>query len=60
MVGGIGAGRKKGCCVPEAIAQPLEDLEDVYLARQALERNRKSPECTIPIKDVMKRYGLVD
>lgn len=51
-------GRTKSFYVREAILQHLEDLEDVYLAADRLERIRSGTESTIPLEDVMKRYGV--
>ena len=51
-------GRSKTFYVREAILQHLEDLEDMYLAEQALERIRSGEESSIPLEDVIKRHGL--
>lgn len=51
-------GRTKSFYVREAILQHLEDLEDIYLAERTLRRIRNGKEGTIPLEDVMKRYGL--
>jgi len=51
-------GRAKTYYVREAILEHLDDLEDLYLAENALERIRSGEEHTIPLKDVMKRHGL--
>ncbi len=51
-------GRTKTFYVREALLQHLEDLEDIYLAENALERIRKGEERTVPLKSVLKRYGL--
>ena len=51
-------GRTKTFYVREAILEHLEDLEDTYLAEGVLERIRSGEEQTIPLKDVLKRYGL--
>jgi RHH-type rel operon transcriptional repressor/antitoxin RelB len=53
-------GRTKTFYVREAILQHLEDLEDVYAAELVLERIRSGEEKPIPLRDVMKRHGLVD
>lgn len=42
----------------EAILEHLDDLEDLYLAENSLERIRRGEEGTIPLKDAMKRHGL--
>jgi RHH-type rel operon transcriptional repressor/antitoxin RelB len=53
-------GRTKSFYVREAILQHLEDLEDIYLAERTLQRIRDGKERTIPIEEVLKRYGLED
>jgi RHH-type transcriptional regulator, rel operon repressor / antitoxin RelB len=49
-------GRSKSFYAREAILTHLEDLEDLYLARRALEEGGE----LIPLDDVMKKYGLVE
>jgi RHH-type rel operon transcriptional repressor/antitoxin RelB len=51
-------GRTKTYYARQAILEHLEDLEDLYLAERTLERIRSGEERTIPLKKVMKRYGL--
>lgn len=51
-------GRTKTYYAREAILEHLDDLEDLYLAEQALERIRRGDERTIPLKTVMKRHDL--
>lgn len=51
-------GRTKTYYAREAILEHLDDLEDLYLAEQALERIRRGDERAIPLKTVMKRHGL--
>ena len=51
-------GRTKTYYVREAILEHLDDLEDLYLAEQALERVRRGEERSIPIKDAVRRRGL--
>jgi len=53
-------GRTKTFYVREAILEHLDDLEDVYLAEQVLQRIRSGEEQTIPLKDALKRHGLED
>ena len=50
--------RTKTFYVREAVLNHLEDLEDVYLAEKALIAIREGRSKTIPIEEVMKRYGL--
>jgi RHH-type rel operon transcriptional repressor/antitoxin RelB len=47
-------GRTKSFYAREAIIEHLEDLEDSYLARKALEEGGEP----IPLEDVMKKYGV--
>jgi RHH-type rel operon transcriptional repressor/antitoxin RelB len=51
-------GRTKTFYVREALLEHLEDMEDMYLAEDVLERIRTGEAQTIPLKDVMKRHGL--
>lgn len=51
-------GRSKSSYMIEAIREHLDDLEDLYLAEQRLVDIRSGKTQTIPIEDVMKRYGL--
>jgi RHH-type rel operon transcriptional repressor/antitoxin RelB len=51
-------GRTKSFYARQAILEHLEDLEDVYLAERTLERIESGEESTIPLKKLIKRYGL--
>jgi len=51
-------GRTKTSCAREAILRYIEDSEDAYDAERARERIRTGKEHTIPLGDVMKRYGM--
>lgn len=51
-------GRTKSYYAREAIVEYLEDLEDVYLAEKRLEDVRAGRTKTIPLEDIMKRYGM--
>jgi RHH-type rel operon transcriptional repressor/antitoxin RelB len=51
-------GRTKTYYVREAILEHLEDLEDLYLAEEALERIRSGEERTVPLKSVITRHGV--
>ena len=53
-------GRTKTFYAKEAILEHLDDLEDVYLAEKELEDLRAGRSTTVPLKDVMKEYGLDD
>jgi RHH-type transcriptional regulator, rel operon repressor / antitoxin RelB len=51
-------GRTKTYYARQAILEHLEDLEDLYLAERTLERIRSGEERTVPLKKLLKRYGL--
>jgi RHH-type rel operon transcriptional repressor/antitoxin RelB len=51
-------GRSKTFYVREAIEEHLEDLEDLYLAEQQMTKIRAGKLKTIPLEEVMKRYGM--
>lgn len=51
-------GRTKTFYAREAILEYLDDLEDLYLAEQRLIDIRAGRSQTVPLEDVMKRYGL--
>lgn len=51
-------GRSKSFYVREAILEKIEDMEDVYLAEEVLERVRKGDEKTISAEDMWR--GLED
>jgi len=53
-------GRTKSFYAREAILEHLDDLEDLYLAEQRLLDIRSGRTQTVPLEDVMKRYGLED
>jgi RHH-type rel operon transcriptional repressor/antitoxin RelB len=53
-------GRSKTFYAREAILEHLDDLEDVYLAEQRLADIRAGRTKTVPLADVMKRYGVED
>jgi RHH-type rel operon transcriptional repressor/antitoxin RelB len=53
-------GRSKTFYVREAIAEHLEHLEDLYLAERQMTQIRSGKLKTIPLEEVMKRYGLED
>jgi RHH-type rel operon transcriptional repressor/antitoxin RelB len=50
-------GRSKSFYAREAILEHLEDLEDTYLAEQALEEHLGSGSRTLSMDDVLDRYG---
>ena len=51
-------GRRKSFYVKEALLEHLDNLEDIYLAEKRLEDLRAGRTHTIPLQDVMKRYGM--
>jgi RHH-type rel operon transcriptional repressor/antitoxin RelB len=53
-------GRTKTFYVREAILEQLDDLEDIYFAEKELADIRAGRVKTIPLEEVMKRYGMVD
>ena len=53
-------GRTKTFYAREAILEHLDDIEDVYLAQQRLADIRAGKTQTVPLEEVMKRYGLED
>jgi len=53
-------GRTKSFYVREAILEHLADLEDLYLAEQALERIRSGEERTVSLASLLKKHGVND
>lgn len=51
-------GRTKSYYITEAICEHLDDIEDLYLAERELEAIRAGESETVPLEDVMKRYGM--
>jgi RHH-type rel operon transcriptional repressor/antitoxin RelB len=51
-------GRTKTFYVREAILQHLDDIEDLYLAEKVLDRLKSGKAHTVPLKKVLKRYGM--
>lgn len=51
-------GRSKTFYMLEAIREHLDDMEDLYLAEQRVIEIRAGRSKTIPLEEVMKRYGL--
>ena len=51
-------GRSKTDYIREASVEHLDDLEDVYLAEQVLERVRRGEESVFSLEDVERRLGL--
>ncbi len=53
-------GRSKTFYAREAILEHLDDLEDLYLAEQEMTAIRAGRLKSIPLEQIMKRYGLED
>ncbi len=51
-------GRSASSYISEAVEEHLNDLEDLYLAEQQMTDLRAGKLKTIPLEDVMKRYGM--
>lgn len=51
-------GRSKSYYIKEAILEHLDDIEDIYLAEKRLEDIHAGRTHTIPLQEVMKRYGM--
>ncbi len=51
-------GRTKTFYAREAILEHLDDLEDLYLAEERLIELRAGRTQTVPLEEVMKRYGM--
>ena len=51
-------GRTKAFYLRELVEKGLDDLEDLYLAERELEAIRAGKSQTVPLEEVMKRYGL--
>lgn len=53
-------GRTATFYIREAIEEHLEDLEDVYLAEQVLERVKRGEERTYTLDEIERDLGLAD
>ena len=53
-------GRSKAFYANAAIAECIDELEDVYLAERRLQDIRAGRSKPVALVDVMKRYGLAD
>jgi RHH-type transcriptional regulator, rel operon repressor / antitoxin RelB len=52
--------RTASYCIREAIEEHIDDLEDIYLAEQTLERLKRGEERTYPLDEVERELGLAD
>lgn len=53
-------GRTKSFYAREAIFEYIDDLEDLYLAEKRYDDILKGRSRTVPLEEVVKRYGLED
>ena len=53
-------GRTASYYIREAIEEHIDDLEDIYLAEQTLERQKRGEERTYPLDQVERELGLAD
>jgi len=51
-------GRSKSHYVREAVMKHLDDLEDIYLGEEVLERVRRGEESASGMEEVERRLGL--
>lgn len=54
------SGRSKSFYAREAILRHLDDLEDLYLAEQVVQRVRSGEEQTSSLDEAAARLGLAD
>ena len=53
-------GRTKTFYAREAILEYLDDMEDLYIAKQRMADIQAGRSKTIPLEELMKRYGMED
>ena len=53
-------GRSKTFYMREAICEHLADLEDMYIAEERLIDSRAGRSESIPLEQLMRRYGMED
>ena len=53
-------GRTASYYIREAIEEHIDDLEDIHLAEQTLERLKRGEERTHPLDEVERELGLAD
>jgi RHH-type rel operon transcriptional repressor/antitoxin RelB len=51
-------GHTKTFFAREAILEHLDDLEALYVAERRLTANRAGESASVPLEEVMKRYGM--
>jgi RHH-type rel operon transcriptional repressor/antitoxin RelB len=52
--------RTKADIVREAVIEHLDDIEDLAIAEQRLLDIRTGLSDSVPLEDVLKRYGMAD
>lgn len=50
--------RPKSFYVREALERSLEDIEEIYLAEKRLEDIRAGKSKTVPLDEILTRYGM--
>lgn len=53
-------GRSKSFYVKQALAEQIEDLEDLFLARKVAKRVAEGRERLIPLEDLEREIGVAD
>jgi RHH-type transcriptional regulator, rel operon repressor / antitoxin RelB len=53
-------GRTKSFYAREAILRHLDELEDLYLAESRFEDLREGRSESVPLNDLIRRYGVED
>lgn len=54
------SGRTKTWYAREAILSYIDDLEDLQVAEERLRALKEGRSKTVPLEEVMKRYGMED
>jgi RHH-type transcriptional regulator, rel operon repressor / antitoxin RelB len=54
------SGRSKTYYAREALIRYIDDLEDLQIAEERLRAVLEGRDRTVPLEEVMKRYGLED
>ncbi len=53
-------GRSKAACLEEAVTAYLQDQTDVSLAAERTAAVRAGEEATVPLSELLRRYGVAD
>lgn len=51
-------GRSKSFYARQAILEHLDDMEDIFLAEKRLDELRKGETDTVPLSELLARYGV--